>query len=94
MATEAQVRRLRQDRRLEPARIGAILGLPASTTHRILVRHGLNRRAFLDRPTGQIIRRYESDRPGELVHVDVKELGRITTTAATPQSAAIHRSAA
>ncbi|MGW2683305.1 IS481 family transposase, partial [Streptomyces sp. NPDC001414] len=50
---------------------------PASTVHRILVRHGLNRLAFLDRPTGQVIRRYERDRPGELVHVDVKKLGRI-----------------
>ncbi|MBZ6177397.1 IS481 family transposase [Streptomyces olivaceus] len=76
-ATEAQVCRLRQDRKLGPARIGPILGLPASTTHRILVRHSLNRLAFLDRPTGEIIRRYERDRPGELVHVDVKKLGRI-----------------
>ncbi len=45
--------------------------------HRVLVRHGLNRLSFLDRPTGQVIRRYERDRPGELVHVDVKKLGRI-----------------
>ncbi|MGC5410716.1 IS481 family transposase, partial [Streptomyces sp. DT225] len=75
--TEARVCRLRQDRKLGPARLGPILGLPASTTHRILTRHGLNRLAFLDRPTGQIIRRYERDRPGELVHVDVKKLGRI-----------------
>ncbi len=76
-ATEAHVCRLRQDRKLGPARIGPILGLPASTVHRILTRHGLNRLAFLDRPTGQPIRRYERDRPGELVHVDVKKLGRI-----------------
>ncbi|MGW6739139.1 IS481 family transposase, partial [Streptomyces sp. NPDC055013] len=76
-ATEALVCRLRQDRKLGPARIGPILGLPASTVHRILTRHGLNRLAFLDRPTGQVIRRYERDRPGELVHVDVKKLGRI-----------------
>ncbi|WP_437090094.1 IS481 family transposase [Streptomyces sp. enrichment culture] len=75
--TEDQVCRLRQARKLGPARIGPILGLPASTTHRILTRHGLNRLAFLDRPTGQVIRRYERDRPGELIHVDVKKLGRI-----------------
>jgi hypothetical protein len=74
--TEAQVRRLRQARKLGPARIGPILGLPASTTHRILTRHGLNRLAHLDRPTGQVIRRYERDRPSELVHVNVKKLGR------------------
>lgn len=76
-AVEARVCRLRQDRKLGPARLGPILNLPASTVHRILVRHGLNRLAFLDRPTGQVIRRYERDRPGELVHVDVKKLGRI-----------------
>ncbi|MER7482825.1 leucine zipper domain-containing protein, partial [Streptomyces sp. NPDC126510] len=76
-AIEARVCRLRQDRKLGPARIGPILGLPASTVHRVLVRHGLNRLAFLDRPTGQVIRRYERACPGELVHVDVKKLGRI-----------------
>ncbi|MFI8244436.1 IS481 family transposase [Streptomyces sp. NPDC085866] len=76
-ATEAHVCRLRQDRKLGPARIGSILGLPTSTVHRILTRHGLNRLAFLDRPTGEVIRRYERARPGELVHVDVKKLGRI-----------------
>ncbi|MEU1409674.1 IS481 family transposase [Streptomyces sp. NPDC005728] len=76
-AVEAGVCRLRQERKLGPARLGPILGLPASTVHRILVRHGLNRLAFLDRPTGELIRRYERDRPGELVHVDVKKLGRI-----------------
>jgi transposase InsO family protein len=76
-ATEADVCRLRQERKLGPARIAPILGLPASTVHRILTRHGLHRLAFLDRPTGTVIRRYERDRPGELVHVDVKKLGRI-----------------
>jgi hypothetical protein len=54
---EARVCRLRQQRKLGPARIGPILGLPASTVHRILTRHGLNRLAFLDRPTGQPIPR-------------------------------------
>jgi transposase-like protein len=39
-AVEARVCRLRQDRKLGPARIGPILGLPASTVHRILARHG------------------------------------------------------
>ncbi|WP_371633718.1 IS481 family transposase [Streptomyces sp. NBC_01259] len=75
--TEAAVCDLRQDRKLGPARIGPILGLPASTVHRILTRHGLNRLAWLDRPTGEPIRRFECDRPGELVHVDIKKLGNI-----------------
>ncbi|MEV3927288.1 IS481 family transposase [Actinomadura coerulea] len=74
---EEQVCRLRRDRKLGAARIGAILGMAPSTVHRVLTRHGLQRLAWLDRPTGQVIRRYERDRPGELVHVDVKKLGRI-----------------
>ena len=60
-----------------PRRIAALVGLPASTVHAVLARHGLPRLAWLDRPTGQVIRRYERDRPGELVHVDVKKLGRL-----------------
>ncbi|MET9619141.1 IS481 family transposase, partial [Kitasatospora indigofera] len=75
--TEAKVCQLRRERKLGPARIGPILGLPASTVHRVLTRHGLNRLAWMDRPTGQVVRRYERERPGELVHVDVKKLGRI-----------------
>ncbi|MEV0513802.1 IS481 family transposase [Nonomuraea sp. NPDC050405] len=74
---EEKVCRLRTSRKLGPARIGPILGLAPSTVHRILTRHGLHRLAWLDRPTGTPIRRYEHDRPGELVHVDVKKLGRI-----------------
>jgi transposase InsO family protein len=74
---EAQICQLRTERKLGPARIGPILGLPASTVHRVLTRRGLNRLTWLDRPTGQVIRRYERERPGELVHVDVKKLGRI-----------------
>ncbi|UPT44798.1 MULTISPECIES: IS481 family transposase [Streptomyces] len=76
-AAEARICRLRQERKLGPARLGPVLGMPASTVHRVLTRHGLNRLSFLDRPTGQVIRRYERERPGELIHVDVKKLGRI-----------------
>ncbi|WP_405502739.1 IS481 family transposase [Streptomyces niveus] len=74
---EEQVCELRRSRKLGPARIGPVLGLPTSTVHRILTRHGLNRLAWFDRPTGTVIRRYERDRPGELIHIDVKKLGRI-----------------
>jgi hypothetical protein len=45
--------------------------------HRVLTRHGLNRLRWMDRPTGQVIRRYERSRPGGLVHVDIKKLGNI-----------------
>jgi len=74
---EAAIVALRRDRRLGPARIAAILGLRPSTVHRVLVRHRMPRLAWLDRPSGQPIRRYERARPGELVHVDVKMLGRL-----------------
>jgi transposase InsO family protein len=74
---EQRIVRLRQRRKLGPARISSIVGVPASTVHRVLCRHGLNRLAWMDRPTGQVIRRIHTDRPGELVHVDVKKLGRI-----------------
>ncbi|MFD7282408.1 IS481 family transposase [Streptomyces sp. NPDC059862] len=74
---EEQVCALRRERKLGPARIGPILGIPTSTVHRVLTRHGLNRLRWMDWPTGQIIRRYERSRPGELVHVDIKKLGNI-----------------
>lgn len=79
--TSAQLERrvvsLRQRRKLGPARIGPIVGLPASTVHRVLTRHGLQRLAWMDRPTGRLIRRIETTRPGELVHVDVKKLHQV-----------------
>ncbi len=73
---EEQVLALRRERRLGPARIAGILQLPPSTVHRILARHAMPRLAWLDRPTGAPVR-YERDRPGELVHVDIKKLGRL-----------------
>lgn len=74
---EAQVVELRRSRKLGPARIGPLVGLPASTVYRVLCRHRLNRLALMDRPTGQLIRRYERARPGELLHLDTKKLGRL-----------------
>jgi transposase InsO family protein len=52
------------------------VGSPRSTIYGVLRRHQLSRLAHLDRPTGTPIR-YERERPGELVHIDVKKLGRI-----------------
>ena len=74
---EARIIELRRSRKLGPARIGLILEMPASTVHRVLVRHGLNRLAWMDRPSGRVIRRYEKRHPGELIHIDIKKLGRI-----------------
>jgi transposase InsO family protein len=72
-----KIKHLRTTRKLGPAMIAGRLGMHASTVHRVLVREGLARLDHLDRPTGQPIRRYERARPGELVHVDIKKLGRI-----------------
>lgn len=74
---EERIVRHRTRDKVGPDRIAARLGVPASTVHRVLVRHDLNRLSHLDRQTAAPIRRYERTRPGELVHVDVKKLGRI-----------------
>lgn len=74
---EARVVELRTQDKLGPARIGLILEMPTSTVWRVLCRHGLNRLRSMDRPTGRVIRRYEKARPGELIHIDIKKLGRI-----------------
>jgi transposase InsO family protein len=74
---ERRIVALRQSRKLGPARLAGIVGMPASTVHRVLVRHGVNRLRWMDRPTGRVIRRIETHRPGELVHIDVKKLARI-----------------
>jgi transposase InsO family protein len=74
---EVRIERLRRSRKFGPARIGGILEMHPSTVHRVLVRRGLNRLRWMDRPTGRTIRRIHTDRPGELVHIDVKKLGRI-----------------
>jgi transposase InsO family protein len=68
---------LRWTQRLGPAQIAPRVGLAASTVHAVLVRCRISRLACLDRATGQPIRRYERDHPGDLVHIDVKKLGNI-----------------
>jgi transposase InsO family protein len=74
---ESRIVRLRTSRKLGPARIGGIVGVPASTVHRVLSRQGMNRLAWLHRLTGRVVRRIVTSRTGELVHVDAKRLARI-----------------
>jgi transposase InsO family protein len=74
---ERRIIKLRVTRRWGPARIAGLLGLAASTVHRVLTRFRLAHLAHLDRAIGRVIRRYEHDRPGSLVHVDIKKLGNI-----------------
>jgi transposase InsO family protein len=68
---------LRWKQRLGPVAIGAKLAMPASTVHAVLVRCRLNRLHHVDKRTGEVIRRYEHDKPGAMIHVDVKKLGNI-----------------
>jgi transposase InsO family protein/transposase-like protein len=68
---------LRRRKRWGPVESGDALGVPASTVHAVLTRCRLNRLSHLDRLTGERIRRYEHEHPGDLLHVDVKKLGNI-----------------
>ncbi len=68
---------LRWKHRLGPVAIADRLGLAPSTVHAVLTRCRLSRLSHVDRATGEPIRRYEHDRPGDLLHVDVKKLGNI-----------------
>ena len=81
---ERQILQLREAQRRGPDWLGAELGVPARTVSRVLARHQVPRLAVLDPITGEVIKaskttavRYERARPGELVHMDVKKLGRI-----------------
>jgi transposase InsO family protein len=81
---ENEVLALRQEMRAGPVRIAAAAGVSARTVSRILIRNDVPPLAWCDPLTGQLIRasratanRYERERPGELVHIDVKKLGRI-----------------
>ena len=76
--TAGEVRRLRVGYRWVPARIGYQVGLAASTVHRIITDAGLGRLDQGDRtPPQEEVVRYQRERPGELVHIDVKKLAGI-----------------
>jgi transposase InsO family protein len=81
---EAEVVAARVEHREGPDTLGPKVGVPARTVSRILRRHEVPYLRELDPMTGEVIRsskqsavRYERDRPGDLVHMDVKKLGRI-----------------
>ncbi|GAA4087808.1 IS481 family transposase [Nocardioides kongjuensis] len=81
---EQKVLAARTELRDGPDVLGPKLGVPPRTVSRILRRHRVPYLRELDPITGEVIRsskqtavRYERDRPGELVHMDVKKIGRI-----------------
>ncbi len=69
----AQIEALRRQR-WTGGQIAAETGVSAATVSRILKRLGLNRIAALE-PV-EPVRRYEREKPGELIHIDIKKLGR------------------
>ncbi|MCR8672055.1 IS481 family transposase, partial [Agrococcus sp. HG114] len=82
--TELEIVRLRVEERLGRDRIAELVGVSSRTVSRVLARRGAPPLSALDPMTGEVIRtskqtaiRYERERPGELVHMDVKKLGRI-----------------
>jgi len=80
--TERRIIALRFSRRRGPHRIGYHLRLPQSTVSKVLNRYRMPLLGHVDLNTGLAVRkpkavRYEHANPGDLVHVDVKKLGRI-----------------
>ena len=83
-AVEERVIAARRELRVGPDRLADATGVPARTISRILRRHQVPYLCECDPLTGEVIRsskhtavRYERDTPGELIHVDVKKIGRI-----------------
>jgi transposase len=70
---EARVVQLRRERRIMD-RITEETGVSRATVGRILKRHGLNRWRDLE-PCEPVIR-YERDNPGDMIHIDIKKLGK------------------
>lgn len=62
--------------RLPGKEVALRLNLPPATVSRILKRAGLSRMKDIDPP--EPVRRYERQRPGEMIHIDIKKLGRFS----------------
>jgi transposase InsO family protein len=80
--TERRIINLRFTRRWGPHRIAYHLHLSRSTVQAVLRRYRMPLLRHLDQNTGLAVRRptphrYEHPAPGDLVHVDIKKLGRI-----------------
>jgi transposase InsO family protein len=72
-----QIVGVRWRHRLGPVQIAGRLGMPASTVHAVLTRCRINRLSYIDRVTGEPLRRYEHAYPGALIHVDVTKFANI-----------------
>jgi transposase InsO family protein len=73
---EARIERERRRRRWGPLRLQWLLGIARSTIYAVLRRLGLHHLRFFAPPRPRF-RRYERERPGDLLHVDTKKIGRV-----------------
>lgn len=81
----AMILAIRQTEKWGAQRIAAYLErndvkIAPATVHRVLERNGMGRLRDMDPPTGEQMRgvvRYEHERAGDMVHVDVKKIGKI-----------------
>jgi transposase InsO family protein len=76
-ATVERIEALRRQR-FTGHEIARDVGVSPATVSRVLRRLGLNRIAALE--PAEPVRRYERERPGELIHIDIKKLGRFERT--------------
>jgi len=88
---EAEILAVRRVTNAGQAVIAAITGRPASTVGKVLRRWDCSR---LPRPERDPVRRYERERPGELVHVDTKKLGRFHVVGKRILKDGVHRNRA
>jgi transposase InsO family protein len=86
---EQRILAARQYAKAGPLIVAGQLGLPASTVWKVLHRYGVSR---LHRPARGPVVRYEREQPGELVHVDIKRLGRFWTVGKAILGDGINRS--
>ena len=81
--TEERIVAARQQLRRGPRYLSGVVGVPAATIGRVIARRGLPPLSAVDAITGIPVRRrhsgirYQRQRPGDLLHVDVKKLGRV-----------------
>ena len=88
---EAEIVAVRRATKAGPVVISVITGRPASTVGKVLRRWGCSRLARAERDP---VRRYERERPGELLHVDTKKLGRFHVVGKRILQDGVHRSRA
>src|SRR6185437_11853608 len=85
---EREILGIRQRTSAGPVVIGVITGRPPSTVGKVLRRRGCSR---LPRAVRDPVRRYERARPGELLHVDTKKLGRFHVVGKRILQDGVHR---